>query len=166
MVEYAGRARKVVYLSSNTKLPLFWPLSTRPAPSSWKHMLTHPKHAKPHHTICVAAHFHMMVFLPKNNLSLLSNSWLLDARPTPIHTSKSHYRNHFLWQMFLTHTRLCSITPHTYLCHNIHHVCALPTLPHNQSQINYECLKGRDYDWFSPDSQDSGYFPTQCFLNN
>lgn len=133
MLQYPGRARKVVHLVSNKRLLLLW---TCPAPASKKHMLTHPGHATPRHIISVVL-FHMLVFLPqKKKKKSVSSTQLPISRCLTNSCSyfKTQYRNHFPSQVFLTHPRLCSIISHTDPCYSTHHIYVLLSHPTTNHQ--------------------------------
>lgn len=118
MLQYPGRARKVVHLISNTRLLLLLPLPNCPASSSKIHMLTQPRYAKPHHTISVAVFFHIqyLCLKKKKKKFLLLQCQFLDAWPTLISTSRPNYRNHFPCQVFMTHPSCApSYSIHTYV---------------------------------------------------
>lgn len=130
MLRYPGRARKVVHLVSNTRLLLLW---TCPAPASKKHMLTHPGHATPHRIISVVL-FHMLVSLPQKKSVSSTQLPIFSCLTNSCSYFKTQYRNHFPWQVFLTHARLCFIISHTDPCDSTHHMYVLLSHPTTNHQ--------------------------------
>lgn len=158
MLQYPGRARKVVHLISNTRLLLLLPLPNCPASSSKIHMLTQPRYAKPHHTISVAVFFHIQYLCLKKKKKKVSSTSMPISRclANSYFYFKTQLQKSLSLPSLYDPSKLCSIIFHTYICHRTHYIYVLPSLSHKQSPVNHECLQGRGHGQFSPVSQYSG----------